>query len=695
MIKLRTVLLSNKLYIILIILVLIFSLIRININNTSKYNINTRIIEGIIIDKYIDGNKIDLTIKGKEKIICTKYFNKYNDLKKYTDKYNLGDNVIVYGDILEIENTKTKNIFNYKKYLQRQNIFYKFKIDFIEKKHSNKSLYYFIKSKIIKRINNNPYLLTFILGDKRYLNNEVKETYQNNGISHLFAISGMHINLFAGIILKLLKKLKVKENKRYYITSIILIIYLLLTGITSSILRGVLFFILFSINKIYYFYIKNTNIFILTLSISLLINPNFIYDVGCWYSFSISLTLISMANYINKYSNYITKLLITSIISFIVSIPITLYNFYTINVLSIIYNLFYVPLVSIIIFPLSLLTYIFPVLNPIYNIFTNILEFTSLKLNEINILKFIFPKLNIVVYILYIIVIVIFFIGLSKKIKLYYIPLILLIIFNYNYKNNNYLYTIDVGQGDSSILKLNNKTILIDTGGKTTFKKEKWQYQKSNNSIVKNTTIPLLKSLGIRKINYAVITHGDYDHMGEAINLVNNFKVETVIFNCGEFNDLEKELIKVLDKKNIKYYSCIKELNIDNNKLYFLQTKEYDNENDNSNVIYTELDGYKFMFMGDAGVTTEKEILNKYNLSDIDVLKVGHHGSRTSSSKEFINEINPNYSIISVGKNNRYGHPNKEALDNLKDSKIYRTDEDGSIMFKIKNNKLNIETCSP
>ena len=183
--------------------------------------------------------------------------------------------------------------------------------------------------------------------------------------------------------------------------------------------------------------------------------------------------------------------------------------------------------------------------------------------------------------------------------------------------------------------------------------------------------------------------------MGEAINLVNNFKVEKVIFNCGEFNDLESELIKVLDKKKIKYYSCIKELNIDKNKLYFLQTKEYDNENDNSNVIYTDLNGYKFLFMGDASNTTEKEILDRYNLSNIDVLKVGHHGSKTSSGKEFIDEINPKYSIISVGKNNRYGHPNKEVLENLEQSKIYRTDQDGSIMFKIKNNKLKIETCSP
>ena len=183
--------------------------------------------------------------------------------------------------------------------------------------------------------------------------------------------------------------------------------------------------------------------------------------------------------------------------------------------------------------------------------------------------------------------------------------------------------------------------------------------------------------------------------MGEPINLIENFKVEKVIFNCGEFNDLEKELIKVLDKKHIKYYSCIKELNIDNNKLYFLQTKEYDNENENSNVIYTELNGYKFMFMGDAGIEKEKDILEKYNLNNIDVLKIGHHGSKTSSSKTFIDKISPKYSIISVGKNNRYGHPNDSVLNNLEDSKIFRTDQDGSVMFKIKNNKLKIETCTP
>ena len=276
-------------------------------------------------------------------------------------------------------------------------------------------------------------------------------------------------------------------------------------------------------------------------------------------------------------------------------------------------------------------------------------------------------------------------IGILKKKTYLILPLLFLIVFHYNRNalfQSKFVFFADVGQGDSILINDGSSAVLIDTGG-LYYKKES------------NISLDILKSLGIKRIKKIIITHGDYDHMGEAINLVNNIKIEKVIFNCGPYNDLEKELIKVLDKKKIKYYSCIKELNIDKSKLYFLQTKEYDNENDNSNVIYTELNGYKFMFMGDASSTTEKEILNKYNLPNIDVLKVGHHGSKTSSSKEFIDEINPKYSIISVGKNNRYGHPNKEVLDNLENSKIYRTDESGSIMFKIKNNKLEIETCSP
>ena len=227
-----------------------------------------------------------------------------------------------------------------------------------------------------------------------------------------------------------------------------------------------------------------------------------------------------------------------------------------------------------------------------------------------------------------------------------------------------------MGQGDSSLIRINNKNYLIDTGGNY------------NYDLGSNILIPFLNSVGVKKIDYLITTHGDFDHIGESKSLISNYKVDKVIFNCGPLNELEKELIDM----NISYEICINKLD----NLYFLQTKEYDNENDNSNVIYTNINGYKFLFMGDASYITEKEILKKYNISNIDVLKVGHHGSKTSSSKEFIDIIRPKYSIISVGKNNRYGHPNKEVLNILDNSKIYRTDQDGSIIFIIRNKYIDV-----
>lgn len=97
--------------------------------------------------------------------------------------------------------------------------------------------------------------------------------------------------------------------------------------------------------------------------------------------------------------------------------------------------------------------------------------------------------------------------------------------------------------------------------------------------------------------------------------------------------------------------------------------------------------------MGDAGIEKENDILAKYNLKNIDFLKVGHHGSNTSSSEEFIKSINPKYSLISVGKNNRYGHPKGEVLEALKGSKIYRTDIKGSIEIKLNKKGYKIKTC--
>ena len=667
MIRLKTLLQYNYFYIILVILVLCLTFIRISFYNESKFNGSENSFVGIVDDIKKSDDYYKITIKSKEKIIGSYY-------SKEPLNISLGDKITFKGTLSKPKNNTIPNTFNYRKYLYNHYVYYLVKIDNIKVISKTRSVKYKVKNYIVKRsekFKHSDYFKAFLIGDKSEMDDY--SIFQKNGVSHLFAISGMHLSLLSGIVLFVFKKSRFKE----ILACIFLILFSMITNYSASIYRSLLLFIYIVLNKKLDLRISTVNVLLLVVCTLLIFNPLIIYDMGFLYSVSVSLGLILFNKYMKK--NYFVNMFLTSFIAFLFSLPITLYYNYEINLMQIINNVIIVPLVSIIIYPLTILTFIFSFLEPILNVLISILKFISTHLIMINIIV---PKVSLIFYFIYY-VFLFMFLKTNRNIFI-----LLIIIYTLCIKAkplidfNTYVYFLDVGQGDSSLIYSKHKVILIDTGG-------------NDNIKVSDNTIKFLKSTGKSKINYLVLTHGDFDHMGEAINLVNNFKVEKVIFNCGPYNELESGLIKVLDKKKIPYYSCIKELNIDDNKLYFLNNKNYGNENDNSSVIYTKLNNHKFLFMGDAGVEVEEDLIEKYNLQDIDVLKVGHHGSKTSSSKKFIDEIEPKYSIISVGKNNRYGHPNNEVLNNIKDSKIYRTDLDGSIMFKIKNDKFKIETCSP
>lgn len=697
MLKLRKILLCNYIYLILLFLVVIYLIIYITTYDVKYiHNIEDTTFKLKIVDYKIDGNQ--LTLNFDSEVIGKYYFETLKAKENFNKTYSIGDILFVEGTLEIPKNNTVPNTFNYKKYLKYKKINYILKIDSFKKYSSNKNIFLKIKNYLYKRISNikyNDYLYAFILGKSSYLGEEEYENYKINGVTHLFALSGLHVSLFSLILLKLLERLKLNEKVSFIVTSLFLLFFSFVASFTPSILRAVIFFILSNINKIYYLFVKPKNILYLTFIILVIINPFYIFNIGFILSFTITFFILFFNEY-NSVKSGIKSILIISLLSFLSSLPIIINMSYEINIISSINNIFFIPFVTNIVFPISIISVIIPKVSYVLNILTTVMEYVSnISSNIINITIY-FPYFNKILLVFYYLFLILF-IKLKKKKYVLLIFLILLFLkIKPLFNRNTILYFLDVGQGDSLLIRTkNNKSIMIDTGGSITYKKEKWELKNRNFDIEKSTIIPFIKSIGINKIDYLFLTHGDADHMGEAINLVNNFKVEKVIFNCGEFNKLEQDLIKVLDKRKIPYYSCIKELNIDDNKLYFLNNKDYGNENDNSSVIYTKLDNHKFLFMGDAGVEVEEDLIEKYNLKDISVLKVGHHGSKTSSGKEFINEINPKYSIISVGKNNRYGHPNKEVLNVLEDSKIYRTDQDGSIMFKIENNKLLIETCAP
>ena len=625
-------------------------------------------------------------------LVGTLYLDNLEEKENILDDLLYGAYVLVEGELIKPYNNTIPNNFNYKSYLSNKMIYYQLKIDNIKVIKESNNIIYKLKNKINKRIlkiDKTGYLKAFILGDNSLIDDMVYESYQSIGITHLFALSGMHVSLLSGIILKGLKK--VNNKLKYLIVIIVLISYGFIVGYPASIKRAITFFIIASINKIFNFKLSTLKILFITVFILIFINYKIIYDIGFLYSVITVFGIFWGSNFI-KSENIIYSSFKLSLVAFLFSLPITLACFYEINILSIIYNMFYIPFVSVILYPFCLLTFILPFLEKILVLLIKVMENISLFLNNIDFFK-LYLDFNIgEILLFYILLLVILRYNRFKYFILLFLIVFIDLMIPY-LDSSLYVYYLDVGQGDSSLIITPHlkEVILIDTGGKLIFDTK----LEGDKSYVSEGTLSLLRSLGINKIDYLILTHGDYDHMGDAIYLVNNIKINKVIFNCGEYNDLEKELMEVLEQEKINYYTCINELDINKNKIYFLNSDIYDNENDNSNVTYFKFYNHNFLFMGDAGIDKEKYILDNYNLENIDFFKVGHHGSKTSSSKEFVNMINPKYSLVSVGRNNRYGHPNEEVLDILRDSKIYRTDENGTIKLQIKNNKVNINLFEP
>ena len=671
MLKLRKILLCNYLYIFLFLSILILSFIRIKYIKEKVDITNKKIF--VIEEYHINDLSLNLTLSNKIKIKAKYYFKDEKEKANFVKYYDLKDKIKIDYEVVELKKNNNKELFNYYKYLKNKNININILIHKISLVQKTKNPLYIIKNKIYRYIDSkktSKYMKAFILGNNE-IDKEYKKIYQKLGINHLFAISGMHISIFTMLFLKLFKLLKIDEDKRYILVSIILVFYMFLTSFSASITRAGVFFILLAINKIYYFYIKPINVLLLTVSLILFINPYFVLDIGFIYSSLISFFLIVYSNYLEDLS-YFKSLLFVSIISLIVSFPITIYLNFEINILSFIFNLFYVPFVSIIFFPLLLINLILPI-DFLISFLIFIMEYISKLVINFSIFLT-FKKIFIFVIFYYLLILLFTFTKFKKIVISLFIGLVLLHSnINYLYHHSN-LYMIDISQGDSFLLYDNYEAILIDTGG----------VFKSKTNQTEDILIPLFKSLGIKKINKIIITHGDFDHLGNSYSLVDKFKVDKVYFNHNSYNKNELRLIEQLKKKKIDY----EKMNSIKTKNFYLENLNYmntDNENDASLVINIRYKNKYMLFMGDASIKTEKYLLNTYNFSNIDVLKVGHHGSITSTSEEFLKEIRPKIGLISCALVNKFKHPSNEVIKRLKKYNItlYQTRYDGGVKINL------------
>ena len=372
--KLRIILQYDFICLLILFLIIILSLIRCNINHPSKYDLNEEIFEGMLISKSFDGDKFSFIIKGKEKIKCNYYLNSEEE-KNYFDSIDLGITLKLKGNLSETSSNTIPNNFNYKKYLRINRINYILNVKNIEIVSKNVDPIFYIKNIIIKKIkkcNNSDYLMMFIIGDKSLIDDEQYNIYSDLSVTHVFAISGLHISILSSLLLKVFSFFK---NKKYLIVIFILFVYMNITSFSPSVVRSVVFFTFLFLNKRLSFNIDLSNVFYLTVGMILLFEPFYLYNVGFQYSSLISFTLIKYNKLIN--GNFLTKMIKVSLLSIFVSFPITISSNYEVNILSFLNNLLIVPYISFILYPLSLLTFVFSFLDKFYYIFIFFLEFLS------------------------------------------------------------------------------------------------------------------------------------------------------------------------------------------------------------------------------------------------------------------------------------------------------------------------------
>jgi len=537
-------------------------------------------------------------------------------------------------------------------------------------------------------------ILALITGDTSLIDEYYKSNIKDIGIYHLLAISGTHVGTIIVLVYQLLVRLNIPLVLIKGVTILLLLIYAVYTGFVASAMRAISIAIIILMLPIHF---RKSSIHVLSFIfvLMILLNPQFINHIGFQFSFLISLFIILAKPYISALKP-LKCLFIISFLAQLGSIVINTYHFNQFQWIGLLSNFIFVPFYSFILFP-SVITYFILIhffqhsflLNTYINMLFKIHDWLVQLFLNLNHLKWYIPKLNQYSLLILIILTLIFlyilvYRGFVTSVLSF---LIVLIIFTHLIRPHYAELTLfDVGQGDSILFKTkSNKSVLIDTGGK---RNENVSFK--HNNIAKYKILPSIKKKGITTINYLVITHPHADHMGELIYFLNNINVNNLVLNIESFPlELLKEVTtKCKEKKiNILDVNQVKKIDIDNSKISFLNSfiPLSDDKNEHSIVTLIEYNGINILLMGDATVNNEDILMKRYNLPKIDILKVGHHGSRTSSSKLFIKDIEPKISLISSGKNNKYHLPNLDVIQRLKyyDSKVFDTQDNGELTINL------------
>lgn len=618
-----------------------------------------------------------------------------------------GDSLYIEGEFKQPEEARNYKGYNYKQYLKTKKIIGTVELEKVKiLKSSNGSFIHNIQKYIRDTINGTltdeegNLLLAILLGDKDKLSEDIQESFNTSNLSHMLAVSGAHVSyIILGLTYVLQNSIIGKKNGKI-VCIIFLLAFMAITNFTPSVTRACIMAILTLFSSI--IYRKSdvyTNISVAAL-ITLIFNPYGLLDLGFQLSYGGTIGIIIFIKRIqekksnSKVINYIKQMALVSIYANIIIIPIMMYHFNTVSFTFIISNIMASPILGIIVItgflfiiasitvkPLTRLIAIF--IKPILSILIKISQICS-KLPFSNILVVTPYMFNVISY--YAIILYCIKSKKNNKCKIIICLLIVLILINfiiYIFPQKLRIFFIDVGQGDSTlIITPDKKTVLIDGGGSDSF------------DVGEKVLLPYLLDRRILKIDYVLISHFDTDHCGGILTIMEKVKVKNIIISeQAEHSENYERFKKLMIHKKIRLIEVkkgdkIKIGRYSEFKILFPTSRLLSENplNNNSIVAQFNYNNFKMLFTGDIEKLAEQQIL-KTEKAEIraDILKVAHHGSKTSSIPEFIKAVRPKIALIGVGKNNTFGHPNQQTIKNLENIKcrIYRTDLQGEIIIKI------------
>ncbi|HAJ33881.1 MAG TPA: DNA internalization-related competence protein ComEC/Rec2 [Candidatus Atribacteria bacterium] len=649
----------------------------------------------------------------------------------------LGDCPYEYGDVLKIKGKlekpiKQKNFgeFNYELYLAREkiftylNIWQERDISKIGEDDSNFLVSFSLSARdkikeITKQTLTPPYnylLIGMLLGEKNFIPPALKEVFTEAGIMHILAVSGLHVGIIAMALLAFLSVLRLPKKLKLITLILILIMYASITGYRPSVLRATIMFIILIGGKLIN---RNRNLNIslfFAAFLILLLNPLILYDAGFLLSFIVTFFIINLSPILQElYSKivvWIRNPLAVSTAAWIGIFPLSAYFFNKVSIISIVSNIFIIPLTGITVI-LGFVTFFIGMVSislagVIANINYLLLNLITLIAKSFSLLPFAYVYVaqpSILVIILY--YLTVFFIiemfckkTLSQKIKkktaliVLSITLLIIIVQIFYPADNLKVNFINVGEGDCILIEAPNKiNILIDGGGTP----------QSDFDVGSKIVIPYLRRKGINKIDLLILTHPHLDHLEGLLPILRRLKVDAVL-DSGFICDVSeyREFISTIKEKNIPYYQTksgdnyIFSKNMEMLILNPPHTSNLDNDSDFNNhsiVVKLYYKNSNFLFTGDIEREAEKRLLVWQNRLNSDVLKLGHHGSSTSTTLEFLDKVDPVIAVITVGKNN-FGHPSQKVIERLEDKniKIYRTDENGTVIIRTNGQEYWIRT---